>query len=395
MYAVALPGRLPRWALPWLDRALAIGVTLVLGAFAYATSRNFHSVFGRDVAPGIFALTQGIPLAWRRQRPLEVLSFVVATDLLLWAIAGTRPAPLSPMIVLYTAAAERDRRTSLRAFGIAALVGFPYVLDTATHLQGSKIAFQMLRLGFQAATLAAAWFAGEMVQARTAYLTELEDRAARAERERETEAARAVAEEKARIARELHDVIAHDVSLMVVQAGAAEEVFDDRPSEARAALRRIDEAGRDALRELRRLLGTVLTGDAELEPQPSLERLDEVIERVRASGLRVTVEIDGSPRPLPAGIDLSAYRIVQEALTNVVRHAHATETRVAIAYMPRALELSITDNGRGASNGPRAHGSGIVGMRERAALVGGTVEASPASNGGFLVRAVLPLEGGR
>jgi signal transduction histidine kinase len=296
------------------------------------------------------------------------------------------------MVALYTVAANSNRRTSLQALAVSAVIGVPYAIETAMHLSGEKFPFQLFRLGFEAATVAAAWFAGEMVRARRAYLAELEARAVRAERERATEAARAVAEEKARIARELHDVIAHDVSLIVVQAGAAEEVFDERPDEVRAVLRRIDEAGRDALAELRRLLGTVLPGDNDLRPQPSLARLDDLIDRVRASGLRVAVAVDGRARPLAAGLDLSAYRIVQEALTNVVRHARASQASVTIAYRPHALELTVRDDGHGANNGWRGHGNGIVGMRERASLVNGRVDAGPLSGGGFEVHAILPLE---
>ncbi|HYZ30320.1 MAG TPA: histidine kinase, partial [Thermoleophilaceae bacterium] len=365
---------------------------LVLAAIAVTSSSGLDTTVKRVVIPAVFALSQGVPLLWRRKCPFAVLVFVVAANMALWAVSGTRPVPLAPMVALYTVAATTGRRTSLRGLAVTAVIGLPYAIDTLKHLSGEKFPFQIVRLGFEAATVAAAWFAGEMVRARRAYLAELEARALRAEREREAEAARAVAEEKARIARELHDVIAHDVSLIVVQAGAAEEVFDERPDEVRAVLRRIDEAGRDALAELRRLLGTVLPGDTDLRPQPSLARLDDLIDRVRASGLRVSVAVDGPARPLAAGLDLSAYRIVQEALTNVVRHAGASQATVTIAYLPQALELTVSDDGRGANNGWRGHGKGIVGMRERASLVNGRVEAGPLAGGGFEVHAVLPLE---
>jgi signal transduction histidine kinase len=392
MSSLRAPLRLPGWATSILDWAIALGMTLLLGAIAVASSNHLDTTVQRTVVPALFALSQGIPLVWRRRRPMLVLAIVVGANLVLWAVSGTRPVPLAPMVALYTVAAVTDRRTSLRALAVSALIGLPYVIDTATHIVGDKLPFQLFRLGFEGAIVAAAWFAGEMVRARAAYLAELEARANRAERERVAETARAVAEEKARIARELHDVVAHDVSLIVVQAGAAGEVFDEQPEEARSALRRIDEAGRDALAELRRLLGTVLPGDSELHPQPSLDRLDGVIERVRASGLRVAFGMEGSPRPLPAGVDLSAFRIVQEALTNVVRHADAREVSVTIGYRPDALELAIRDDGHGAQNGWSGHGNGIVGMRERAALVHGRLDAGPSRGGGFEVRAVLPLE---
>ena len=392
MTAAVFPLRLPRWAQSMLDAGVAAGVTVLLAAIGFASSVGLPTTSERVLIPSAFALSQGVPLAWRRKRPLAVLVIVVAANIVLWVLVATRPVPIAPMVALYTVAATCDRRTSLQALGISAAIGVPYALATLEHLRGDKFPFQLLRLGFEGATVAAAWFAGEMVRARRAYLAELEARALRAERERETEAARAVAEEKTRIARELHDVIAHDVSLIVVQAGAAEEVFDERPDEVRAALRRIDESGRGALAELRRLLGTVLPADTALRPQPSLARLDDLIDRVRASGLRVSVAIEGAAPALPAGMDLSAYRIVQEALTNVVRHAGAREAFVTIAYRPRALELTIRDDGRGANNGWRGHGRGIVGMRERASLANGRMEAGPLTGGGFQVRAVLPLE---
>ncbi len=208
-------------------------------------------------------------------------------------------------------------------------------------------------------------------------------------------ARRAVGDEQARIARELHDVIAHSVSVIVVQASAADDVFDTRPDQARAALRSIEQAGRDALRELRTLLAGDAPGDPDpTRPQPGLARLDELAEPLRLAGLEVVVHREGEAPRLPAGVDLSAYRIVQEALTNTLRHARATRAEVTVRYGAGAVEVEVRDDGRGVPlvadvNGA---GQGLVGMRERAALLGGTLEAGPLPGGGYRVHARLPLE---
>ena len=206
------------------------------------------------------------------------------------------------------------------------------------------------------------------------------------------EARRAVADEQARIAREVHDVVAHSVSVIVVQAAAADDVFDEHPDQARDALRSIEHTGRDALRELRLLLGAMRpAGDgAEHAPAPGLERLDELAEPLRAGGLDVVMRREGDG-DVPAGVDLSAYRIVQEALTNTLRHARATRAEVVLRLGPEALEVDVRDNGR-PSVALSEGGHGLVGMRERATMLGGTFEAGPMPEGGYRVHARLPLE---
>ncbi len=204
-----------------------------------------------------------------------------------------------------------------------------------------------------------------------------------------------VSDEQARIARELHDVIAHSVSMIVVQAGAADDVFDTRPDQARAVLRAIEAAGRDALAELRRLLAAVRPDGTEspAPPQAGLDRVAELAEPLRAAGLEVVVTHEGRPAALPAGVDLSAYRIVQEALTNTLRHAQATVAEVTFRHAADSLEIVVTDNGRwrphAVSDGS---GYGLIGMRERAALCGGTLDAGPTAHGGYRVRARIPLD---
>ena len=216
----------------------------------------------------------------------------------------------------------------------------------------------------------------------------------RLEREREADARRAVAEEHARIARELHDVIAHSVSVMVVQAAAGSDVFDSRPERAREALGAIEATGRQALTELRHLLNAGPVEEEALAPQPGLARLDALAGHVRAAGVAVELRVEGEPFPLPSGADLSTYRIVQEALTNTHKHARATKASVLVHYGRGAVELEIRDDGRGPAASGHGGGRGIIGMRERAALYGGDLRAGPEPGGGFAVRAHIPIGAG-
>ena len=214
------------------------------------------------------------------------------------------------------------------------------------------------------------------------------------EREQELRAGEAVAEERARIARELHDLVAHNVSVMVVQAGAERHALGEDQESTRATLASIEQAGRQALAEARRLLGMLRRkGDhEELEPQPSVDQLDLLIEQVERAGLPVKLDVEGERVPLPAGVDLCAYRIVQEGLTNALKHAGPARAEVHLRYAPRALDVEVRDDGRGAPqvNGDGA-GQGLIGMRERVALYGGALETGPIEGGGFEIRAHLPL----
>jgi signal transduction histidine kinase len=218
------------------------------------------------------------------------------------------------------------------------------------------------------------------------------NRRARIVREQERAAADAVAEERTRIAREMHDVVAHAIGVMVVQAGAARTVIDRDPVAAKEAIGRVEETGRMGLAEMRRLIG-VLTDDgsgAARSPQPGLGGLDALVATVRTAGLPVEVVRSGEPRPLPVGADLTAYRIVQEALTNVLKHAGAAHARVSLQYDEAGVGIEVADDGRGPA--PTTDpGHGLVGMRERVALFGGTLETAPRPGGGFVVRARLPI----
>ncbi|MEU2577149.1 sensor histidine kinase [Streptomyces anulatus] len=248
-----------------------------------------------------------------------------------------------------------------------------------------------------------AWVLGDSLRTRRAYFDQLEERAARLEREREAQSKVAVAAERARIARELHDVVAHNVSVMVVQADGAAYVMDAAPDQAKQALETISSTGRQALAEMRRLLGVLRTGDApesgEYVPQPDVEQIEDLVAQVRQTGLAVDFKVEGTPRPLPSGVELTAYRVVQEALTNTRKHGGPDAgASVRLVYFDDGLGLLIEDDGRGAAHelyadgGADGAGHGMIGMRERVGMVGGTLDAGPRPGGGFRISALLPLK---
>lgn len=335
-----------------------------------------------DAAIGVsLSVVGSLSLLARRRHPLAVLA-VTAAAMIVQVVVIDLFAPLPTAVALYTVADQLERRDSLigGAATLAAITPAIWASVGWAHtpsLIGRLLAFVV------------AWLIGDSLGTRRRYIGALEERAERLERERETEAARAVAEEQARIARELHDVIAHTLSVIVVQAAAARDVFTVRPERAQEALAAIERSARGALEELRSLLGRVRGNEVSFAPQPGLSDLDRLCEELRTSGLPVSVTIEGQPTELPQAVDLSAYRVVQESLTNTLKHARATRADVALRWQTNALEIEIRDNGAGAtsSNGT---GHGIVGMQERLALLGGTLTAGP-STGGFTVLARFPL----
>ncbi len=239
------------------------------------------------------------------------------------------------------------------------------------------------------------WFAGRVVRSRSRLTAELHEVTVQAGEAREGEAARAVAEERRRIAREMHDVVAHSVSMMVVQAGGARRILDRDPARAVEAAELIERTGREALVEMRTLLGVLHAGEqAEYAPQPTLQELEALIERTRGAGVPVTLTVVGEKRELPAGLDLAAYRVVQEALTNVVKHGGGAPTEVHVHYRADAVEVHVADQGDGAHNVRLAgSGQGLAGMRERVRMYGGELQAGRRHGGGFEVHVRLPLEG--
>jgi signal transduction histidine kinase len=292
---------------------------------------------------------------------------------------GTWVLPLQLGVALYTLASLRDTRT-----GQALAAGAIAASAVAVTLAGG---FEFGAGAARVVFLTAAALLGNSIGARRAYVREIEEKAARLERERASEARRAKAEEQARIARELHDIVAHALSVIIVQAGAAEDTFHLNRDLALEPINAIDRAARAALSDLRRVLGILHEGAA-YEPQPGLAQLDPLIAQVRATGLAVSLQIDGAPRPLSAAVDLSAFRIVQEALTNSLKHGAAEHVRVRIHYGD-TLGLEIRDDGRGGDGSPV--GSGLVGMRERVALLGGNLAVGPQPGGGFRVAAEIPI----
>ena len=359
----SLPGG--RWQRT-ADIALPILVTLFLLSLVESSRRGDPKGL---IALGLFAaVIQGAALWWRRRYPLIVFAIALIGGLVIHLVAPEGVFPVAGLVAIATVAALRPLRVSLPA--LAALLGL-----TALNFESGPAE----DAGFAMAFPIVAWSLGEVLRNRRVAI--------------EQGSRRAVADEQARIARELHDVIAHSVTVIVVQAAAADDVFDEHPDQARAALRSIESSGRDALVELRRLLAGVRREDDESgRPQPGLARIAELAVPLRAAGLEVALREEGAVGDaLPAGVDLSAYRIVQEALTNTLRHSGASRAEVTIRAGSDVLELEILDDGRGGSVGEGA-GRGIAGMRERAAMLGGTLEAGPVPGGGFRVHARLPLE---
>jgi signal transduction histidine kinase len=350
------------------------------------------------VLGAVLAVAGSVPVAWRRRSPLGVLvltELAVLLQLLLesdnvreGAGAGGSPGLI---VALYTVAASCERRVSARVTAAVMLVNAAVLLVRPLFTDAGRepdIVLVMLLLG-------GSWLVGDSMRTRRAYTAELEQRAMRLEREREDKALRAVAEERARISRELHDVVAHHVSVIAVQAGAAWEEATTDP--AREALGLIQRTSRQVLAELRSMLDVPRAdgvGPA-LAPQPSLLEVDRLVAQSQSAGLPVELVIAGEPCPLPALLGLAAYRVVQEALTNTLRHAGPAHARVEVRYGDNLLELEVTDDGR-ATAGQTDNGSGgrgLIGMRERVALLGGELEVGPRPGGGFRVAAVIPIDG--
>jgi signal transduction histidine kinase len=356
-----------------------------------------------------FVLGMAIPVVFRRAYPVEAFVFVVAAGalqvLLLRRPAG---ADLAVLVVLYTLAASRPRRVSLRGLAVC-LAGAAAAIVRWYPARGGPVLYT---IGTEAAVFGApvllAWLLGDSARWRRGYYQALEERAARLERERDAQAQVAAAAERARIAREIHDVVAHNVSVMVVQADGAAFALDGSPQRAREALAAISATGRRALAEMRSLLG-VLREPADddgapggagpvLAPQPGVEDLADLLEQARTAGLPVSLTIGGEPRPVPAGEALAVYRVVQESLTNVRKHAGPGATAVvSLDYGEDGLLIRVTDDGAGASAVPglghlaAGSGHGLAGMRERVELYGGTARSGPRPGGGYEVVARLPV----
>ena len=344
---------------------------------------------GPRVANSVLLVLVALPLAVRRRYPLTavtVFGAAVAVQALLPGMAMIGLLLLGPVLIhLYSVAAYGGRRRSWAGLGVvAAAVAVHDLTDPALRADLEGTSWWWL-------VLLAAWLVGRWVASRRA-AAELERRTRALEEDRRLAEA-AVQQERARIARELHDVVAHSVSVVAVQAGAAQAVLGSDPDRAREPLGAIETSARDALVEMRRLLGVLRTAEEEpsLAPQPGLADLPAIAARVTAAGLPVELSIEGEPAPLAPGVDLAALRIVQEALTNSLRHARASRARVVLVHRPDSIDLTVADDGGGGPTG-RPGGHGIVGMRERVALYGGELSVGPGESGGYVVHAVLPRE---
>ncbi|NYI05719.1 sensor histidine kinase [Allostreptomyces psammosilenae] len=368
--------------------------------------------------PVFVAISAGMVgcLALRRRWP-GATTLIMAGLALAQVAADILPHAINAafLVTIYTAAAYGPRWSSRFAFW-AGLAASPITLlrwsreTLGPNTDTGALVTQGL---FLAVPFVLAWVIGDSVRTRRAYYAELEDRAERLERQRDAQAKVAVAAERARIARELHDVVAHNVSVMVVQADGAAFVLDNSPEQAKQALATISTTGRQALSEMRRLLGVLRAQDGDgkepapgsFVPQPSVEQIEELLQQVREAGLPVQYRTVGDVRPLPPGVELTAYRIVQEALTNTRKHAGpAASARVSLTYGPSDLEVTVEDDGRGVAalrtgagggtdpdSDATGGGLGLIGMRERTGMVGGTLETGPLPGAGFRVRAVIPL----
>jgi signal transduction histidine kinase len=383
------------------DRMLAtvVGVPAVAeGAIIAEAGRWPYAVAGT----ALMAAT----LAFRRQAPMPgvVAFFAIAIPTILAVNeAESFSAPfLMVLIWAYSLGMLPDLRAAARGLAVV-WVG---VCGVSFAFEDPVVGDFVFPIGFSSA----AWAGGRALQHRGRLTAELHEAALRAEEEREAQAARAVADERRRIAREMHDVVAHSVSVMVVQAGGARRILERDPDRAAEAARLIERTGRGALLEMRRLLGVLGTADepAAMAPQPTLDELSGLVERAKAAGLPVTFAVEGEPRPLPAGAEAAVFRVVQEALTNALKHAGSAPTDVLLRWAPDALEVVVADRGPAPaaasrpggvpSGGPPSPslpsgGHGIVGMRERVRVYGGSLSALPRPDGGFVVRARLPLDG--
>jgi signal transduction histidine kinase len=368
------------------SRSLLLDIALAAGLCAVGVYEVLVAPLAEDVVRGpvwlnlLAVAATTVPLAWRRRAPFWVAVAVAA------ATAGRAlaaepleiyPTSIALLVATYTVASYAPLRESLLAVGFGAMaVAVAVVQGTGTDAAPDPLASAIL--------YGMVWLVGRVVGVR-------HQRAVQLHLERDAHAAEAVADERARIAREMHDAVSHSLAAIVMQSGGAANVLDSDPERARQSLASIEATARRGLEEMRRMLGLLGESDAELAPQPGLDRLDELVATVRAAGIEVDSTFRGERRPLPAAVDVSAYRLVQESLTNVMKHAGARSVRVALEQAPEHLDIEVVDDGTADSPGGTP-GRGLAGMRERAEVLGGWFEAAPLHPGpGFRVAARLPL----
>ena len=375
-----------------IDAVIAV---LFAAAFVVGTTRPAYGI--PLWAAYLLALASTLPAAVRRLWPLPVLGVVLAASAAAMAVGSGKDPSVVVAFVLYLVALRYPRRTAAAALAGALALTAAGVVAGGPALAHASVGGVASRLAASAAIVTAGWVIGVAVRAQRAYTAGLAEQADQRAQAQLAEARRAVTEERLQIARELHDVVAHSLSLIAVQAGVGNYVASARPEEAARALSSIEATSRGALGEMRRLLGVLrdgAPGAPELGPAHRLADLGQLVTSTAVAGVKVHLEVRGSQRDIPPGADLAAYRIVQEALTNVVKHAHTATCRVVLTYEHDAVLVEITDNGRAAPTGAvtTGPGHGIAGMRERAGLYGGEFDAGPLPGGGFRVTARLPLD---
>ncbi|MBM2615630.1 sensor histidine kinase [Actinoplanes sp. LDG1-06] len=373
--------RAPRSRRQWAVAGVVAGLVWAAVAVAEMTGSKVPDGPGRGEISAALVLFLCFPLAAWFPITAMVLSVLVTPYIVLLDLPGVGGSQLIAQLVLVAHAAfRRPARLTVPA-AVAA-----FVLPSTTLFLAGETSWEFV---FFAVLEAFGWGVGALLrreQQRSAQLARL---AAELAAEREARERAAVDEERARISRELHDAVAHTVSVMTMQAGVLRRRLSDRPVE-RDALAQVEELGRRSVEEIRRVVGLLRPDDADgLGPAPSLRRLDDLLAHVRAAGLEVDLRVEGEPGELPAALDMSAYRVVQEALTNVLRHAEASRATVVVTYGERELTLIVTDDGRGVS-GKTVGGHGLVGMRERVGLFGGRLHTGPGEEGGYRVRATFP-----
>ena len=374
--------------------------------FGLASTHNTETPHW-DVSEMVVVAGLSLPVLVRRSRVTTATVLIGFFGVLQLALKYPPVfSDLAVPIAVYSIAAYRPRRQSVPALlfslagtGVAMMLWFgPNIVNRPADLHGYRLVLVgAVIYGLMISPMLIAWILGDSMQYRRAYYVSLEDKANRLERERDQQAQIAAAAERARIARELHDVVAHNVSVMVVQAEGASYALNSSPEQTRQALGNIAQTGRSALAEMRRLLGVLRTedGGADRAPQPGVGQLEDLLEQVRSAGLPVDLAVQGIPVELPQGVALATYRIVQESLTNTRKHGGPqVSARVALSYREDELRMTITDNGRGAHAPTDGMGNGMIGMRERAALYCGVLTAGPLPGGGYEVEAVLPYKEG-
>lgn len=360
--------RLPRHP-PLADLLLTL-VLLVLGV---------ATVQGTD---RLFAAALTLPLLWRRRAPFPVFCVIAAVAFAQWLAGTDLSADVALLVAIYTVAAQEPRG---RVIAACVMLEIGVVLAVARWAAPSFLPSFILLTGMAVAAVGL----GLNVRTRRAYLASVEERAAQLERERDQQGRLAAAAERARIAREMHDIVAHNLSVMIALADGAGYMSEQDPKRAAGAMEQVSQTGRHALGEMRRLLGVLREDSTGLAPQPGLADVEPLLEQVRAAGLDATLETSGKPLALGAGAELTVYRLVQEALTNTLKHAGAdARATVRLRYDATGVEVEVTDDGEGRAR-VAAGGQGLAGMRERAAVYGGELEAGPAPGGGWRVRTRL------